>query len=126
MKKKFKHGDKVYHKKLNLYGKFIDYAWKSDEECDVEFEDEDGYMEQKHVSVSWLELAPKTYSEEIMRALRQRRKLKPDDKSQDCNIMSMAKQDVFNEYCNWRGLLGSYGYRLLNVIEEIYDINFQQ
>ena len=56
MDKKFKHGDIVYHRNLKQYGTFIDYAWESEEECDVDFEMEDGEMEQKHVSVSWLEL----------------------------------------------------------------------
>lgn len=57
MKKKFKTGDRVYHKNLKQYGIFVDYAWESDEECDVDFEMEDGELEHKHVSVSWLELA---------------------------------------------------------------------
>lgn len=56
MEKKFKTGDRVYHRNLKQYGKFIGYAWESDNECDVEFEG-DGYVEQKHVSVSWLDLA---------------------------------------------------------------------
>lgn len=68
----------------------------------------------------------KTYSKKIMEALRQRRELEPDDTSEDMKIMSMAKQDVFNEYCQWNGLLGGYGYDLLNIIENIYDINLQQ
>ena len=126
MEKKFKHGDRVYHRNLNQYGFFIGYAWESDEECDVDFETEDGEMEQKHVSVSWLELAPKTYGKDVMEALRQRRGLEPDDISEDTDIMSMAKQDVFNEYCMWNGLLSGYGYKLLNVVEEIYDMNLQQ
>ncbi len=58
-----------------------------------------------------------------MEALRQRRGLEPDNVSEDTDIMSMSKQDVFNEYCQWNGLLGGYGYSLLNVIEDIYDIN---
>lgn len=57
MDKKFKSGDRVYHKNLKQYGTFIGYAWESDEECDVDFEMEDGGLEQKHVNVSWLELA---------------------------------------------------------------------
>ncbi len=52
MDKKFKHGDRVYHKNLKQYGFFIGYAWESEEECDVNFETEDGEMEQKHVSVN--------------------------------------------------------------------------
>ena len=56
MKKKFKTGDRVYHRNLKLYGIFIGYAWETDEECDVDFETEDG-LDQRHVTVSWLELA---------------------------------------------------------------------
>lgn len=56
--RKFKEGDKVYHRNLELYGTFLGYAWESDEECDVEFETEYG-LEQKHVSVSWLSKAHK-------------------------------------------------------------------
>lgn len=56
MNKAFKSGDRVYHKNLKLYGTFIDYAWESDDECDVDFEMEDGEIEQRHVSVGWLEL----------------------------------------------------------------------
>lgn len=123
---KFKHGDRVYHRNLKQYGFFIGYAWELDSECDVDFETEDGKMEQKHVSVGWLELVPKTYSKKIMEAIRQRRGLEPDDGSKDGEIMNMAKQDVFNEYCIWEGLLCGYGYNLLNVVEEIYDINLQQ
>lgn len=126
MEKKFKHGDRVYHRNLKQYGIFLGYAWESEEECDVEFEAEDGEINQKHISVSWLELASKTYNREVMEALRQRRGLEPDDASEDTDIMSMAKQDVFNEYCIWNGSLGGYGYSLLNVVENIYDINLQQ
>lgn len=56
MGKKFKPGDRVYHRNLKQYGKFVGYALESDEECNVEFEEEDEYVEQKHVSVSWLDL----------------------------------------------------------------------
>ena len=50
----FKLGNRVYHKNLKLYGTFVEYAWGSDEECDVDFEMKDGEIEQRHVSVSWL------------------------------------------------------------------------
>lgn len=53
---KFKPGDKVYHRNLQQYGTFIGYAWESEDECDVEFVEEDDYVEQKHVSVNQLEL----------------------------------------------------------------------
>lgn len=50
----FTKGDKVYHKNLGWYGIFLGYAWESDEECDVDFETEDG-LEQRHVTVAQLE-----------------------------------------------------------------------
>ncbi len=59
MDKKFKQGDRVYHKNLKQYGIFIGYTYLSEEECYVEFETEDGEIEQKHVCVSWLEPAQK-------------------------------------------------------------------
>ena len=46
--KNFNPGDRVYHKNLKLYGKFVGYSWESD----VDFEMEDGKIEQRHVSVS--------------------------------------------------------------------------
>lgn len=55
MEKKFKTGDRVYHRNLKLYGTFLNYAWESNEECDVDFETDNG-LEQRHVSVSLLEL----------------------------------------------------------------------
>ena len=56
---KFHYGDKVYHQNLKLYGMFLDYAWESDEECDVEFTMEDGEVEQRHVSINQLSLVDK-------------------------------------------------------------------
>lgn len=56
MEKKFKPDDKVYHNSLKLYGTFVCYAWETDEECDVDFLLEDGYIEQRHVTVARLEL----------------------------------------------------------------------
>ena len=51
----FKKGDIVYHKNLEMVGIFVGYAWESKEEADVDFEMEDGYIEQRHVSVNQLE-----------------------------------------------------------------------
>ncbi len=55
---KFKKGDKVFHKSLELTGTFLYYAWETAAEADVEFEMEDGYVEQRHVSVSQLQKCP--------------------------------------------------------------------
>lgn len=55
----FQSGDRVYHKNLKLYGIFLEYAWESDDECDVDFEIEDGEIEQRHVSINQLVLVEK-------------------------------------------------------------------
>lgn len=55
----FKKGDKVFHKNLELFGTFVDYAWENpNEEADVDFEMEDGYVEQRHVSINQLDKQP--------------------------------------------------------------------
>ena len=52
----FKKGDKVFHKNLELFGTFIDYAWENpNEEADVDFEMEDGYIE---LSINQLQKCP--------------------------------------------------------------------
>ena len=43
MTKKFKFGDKVYHRHLKQFGTFVQYNTLSDDECYVDFVDEDGY-----------------------------------------------------------------------------------
>ncbi len=53
-----KKGDIVFHKNLRMVGTFVGYAWESKEEADVDFEMEDGYTEQRHVSVKQLEKKP--------------------------------------------------------------------
>lgn len=50
--------DIVFHKNLRMVGTFVGYAWESKEEADVDFEMEDGYTEQRHVSVKQLEKKP--------------------------------------------------------------------
>lgn len=59
MEKRFKPGDKVYHRNLKEYGTFIGYAWESEEECDVDFV-MNNTIEQRHVSVNKL-----CYADEI-------------------------------------------------------------
>lgn len=46
MGKKFKPGDRVYHRNLKEYGTFIGYAWESEEECDVDIYNGQGIMSQ--------------------------------------------------------------------------------
>lgn len=54
---RFKKGERVFHKNLKLFGTFAGYAWESDDEADVDFEMEDGHVEQRHVSINQLENA---------------------------------------------------------------------
>lgn len=53
-KRYFKEGDRVYHKHLNQFGTFVQYKKICDEECYVEFLDQDNYTECKCVSLSQL------------------------------------------------------------------------
>lgn len=55
---KFNKGDRVFHKNLELFGTFVDYAWETNAEADVDFEMEDGYIEQRHVSINQLQKCP--------------------------------------------------------------------
>ena len=64
--RKFKAGDRVYYRNLQQYGTFVQYAQESDEEADVDFEDADGYIEQKHISVNWLELLDNSFNDKIL------------------------------------------------------------
>lgn len=54
MSKKFKKGDRIYHKHLQQFGTFLEYAIISDEECFVELVNNFGDLEYKCVSVSQL------------------------------------------------------------------------
>lgn len=59
------------------------------------------------------------YNDDIMEAVRQRMGLDEDDTSKDDKIMKMDKEEVFKEYCQWNGLLGSWYLELLKTIRNI-------
>jgi len=63
-----------------------------------------------------------TYPEYIMCDLRQRRGLEEDDTSEDQSIMSMNKNRILDEVCNWNGLI-NYGSSIRGWIREIYGID---
>lgn len=54
----FKKGDRVFHIGLNLTGIFIEYAWNSNEEAIVKFDNEDNPDDCRHISVSQLQKCP--------------------------------------------------------------------
>lgn len=62
------------------------------------------------------------YNNDIMEAVRQRMGMEEDDTSKDDIIMKMDKEDVFREYCQWNGLLGSWYSELLTVIRNIDSV----
>lgn len=62
------------------------------------------------------------YNNEIMEAVRQRMGLEEDDTSKDDIIMKMDKEEVFMEYCQWNGLLGSWYSKLIKTIKNIDSV----
>ena len=54
----FKKGDRVFHKDLELIGTFMEYAWNSDEEAIVKFDNADNPDDCRHISVNQLQNCP--------------------------------------------------------------------
>lgn len=50
----FKKGDKVLHKNLQMKGTFVEYDWTGKEESWVDFDNEDGYEDCRHISTNQL------------------------------------------------------------------------
>lgn len=65
----------------------------------------------------------KKYPESIMRDLRNRIGLKPDDKSQDGELRKLTPSEAFSEVCQWSGLLGNYDYVIKRWVREIYGVD---
>jgi len=61
------------------------------------------------------------YPEWILKNIRQNLGLEPDDTSQDDEINAMSKQEVFERYLTWQGIIG-YSDRIISVIETIYNV----
>lgn len=57
----FKKGDRVFHKNLQLTGTFIEYDWTGKDEAWVEFDNEDGYEDCRHISTNQLVLVEKEF-----------------------------------------------------------------
>jgi hypothetical protein len=63
------------------------------------------------------------YPEYILAKLRQRQGLDENDTSEDDSFISMDPDQVFDEVCNWEGLIG-YGETIREWISDIYGVNF--
>lgn len=61
------------------------------------------------------------YPEWLLKNIRQNLGLEPDDTSQDDEINAMSKQEVFERYLTWQGIIG-YSNRIISVIETIYNV----
>ena len=65
------------------------------------------------------------YAEWIYKAVRQNLGLEPDDTSQDEEINAMSKQEVFDRFLTWQGIIG-YSNRILSALEKIYGVDFEE
>ena len=50
----FKKGDRVLHKNLQMKGTFVEYDWTGKDESWVDFDNEDGYEDCRHISTNQL------------------------------------------------------------------------
>lgn len=68
----------------------------------------------------------KIYNEDVMKAVRQHLGYDENDTSRDEVIMEMPKEEVFERYCLWNGLLGGWYQWLINAVESIYEVKLTQ
>jgi len=66
----------------------------------------------------------KGYPQRIMQVVRQRLGLDEYDKSLDEEIMQLSKNEVFEHWCEWEGLI-NYASKLRNVVKDVYDITLE-
>lgn len=84
----FKKGDRVVHLGLKLVGTFMKYAWNSDEEAIVKFDNEDNPDDCRHISVN--QLIMERYIE-----------CPVCGKSLTENSVVVAKTDSTDKYCSY-------------------------
>lgn len=66
------------------------------------------------------------YPEYILRCLRQRLGMNPDDTSQDEMFQSMEPKRVFGEVVHWNGLLGGYDRTIIKWIKDIFGVDLHE
>lgn len=71
------------------------------------------------------EKGKKEYPEYILRYLRQRWGMKPDDTSRDEMFQSMEPKRVFGEVVHWNGLLGGYDITITKWIKDIFGVDLE-
>lgn len=70
-------------------------------------------------------LNKKKYSNYIISELRSIRDLEENDNSSDDEINLLSRNEVFNELCDYEGLVG-YGRKIKDWIKDIYGINLDE
>lgn len=65
------------------------------------------------------------YPEYILRCLRQRWGMNPDDTSRDEMFQSMEPKRVFGEVVHWNGLLGGYDRAIIEWIKDIFGVDLE-
>lgn len=65
------------------------------------------------------------YPNSIMRRLRERMGLDPDDNSRDEEIELMSKREVFENILEWEGFIG-YTSSIIQWINDIFDVNLDE
>ena len=69
----------------------------------------------------------KIYNDDVMKAVRQSIGCTDDnDTSKDEKIMRMPKEEVFERYCTWNGLLGGWCQWLMDAVESIYEVKLTE
>lgn len=68
----------------------------------------------------------KVYNDDVMKAVKQSLGYEEDDTTRDEVIMEMPKEDVFQRYCQWNGLLGGWYQLLIDAVESIYEVELRQ
>lgn len=63
------------------------------------------------------------YPEYVLRYLRQRWGMKPDDTSRDDIFQSMEPKRVFGEVLIWNGLLGGWDRQIIGWIKDIFGVD---
>lgn len=58
------------------------------------------------------------YSEYIMRNVRERLGLEPDDTSEDDRVEEMSSYEVIDHYLKWEGIIG-YTHEIISLVTEV-------
>lgn len=67
-----------------------------------------------------------SYPEYIMKDLRQRRGLEPDDTSKDQFLQTLKKNTVLREVLRWNNLVGAWDENIKAWVKDIYGVDLDE